>query len=77
LVLETNGRITAHVLHPVTGQLVGMSTEPQLLPLVPFALEPGTAIEVPLWVGTASVDPRLGFTVPPGSWSAQGERAID
>ncbi len=76
LVLQTNGRITAPVLDPESGRLVGIATEAQTLPEISFEAAPGTTVKVPLLVGTASVDPRLGFTVPAGHWDAQAELSI-
>ena len=76
LVVKTNGRVTAHVLDPTTERLVGISVEMQTLPLVRFEAAPREAISVPLWVGTASVDPLLGYAVPPGVWHARAELSI-
>jgi len=60
-VVSTNGRITAHVVDPNTGRMVGISTMGQTLPGVPFRAEPGENVSIPLRVGTASVDPELGL----------------
>jgi hypothetical protein len=64
----TNGQITAHVVEPATGEVVGLSTTAQTLPGVPFHADPHERIVVPLLVGTVSVRPRLGYRVPPGTW---------
>jgi len=76
ITIDTNGRVTAHVLRPATGRLVGVSTEAQTAPLVRFDVLPQGTTLIPLWVGTASVDPSLGFAVPPGVWHAQAELSI-
>ena len=67
----TNGQITAHVVEPVTGKIVGASPAPQTAQGVAFDADPHETIVVPLLIGTASLDPRLGYSVPPGTWQLQ------
>ena len=67
LVLQTNGRITAPVLDPESGRLVGIATEAQTLPEISFEAAPGTTVKVPLLVGTASVDPGSASPFPPAT----------
>jgi len=70
-VLATNGRITAHVVDPSTRRVVGISTMAQTMPGVSFRVAPNESVAIPLVVGTASVDPSLGYTVPAGAWDLQ------
>jgi hypothetical protein len=74
--LDTNGRVIAYVVDPETHRTVGVSTTGQALPLVRFVIESGTTMRIPLLIGTDSVDPRLGFKVPPGTWLAQATLSI-
>ena len=76
LVVKTNGRVTAHVLDPATQLLVGISVEIQHLPLVRFEVPPRETITVPLWLGTASVEPSLGYAVPLGVWQARAKLSL-
>lgn len=74
--LATNGQVTAHVIHPHTGRIVGVSAAHQNFPLIEFSLPPGERTVVPLIVGTASVDGSLGYGVPPGTWHLQAQVSI-
>jgi hypothetical protein len=71
MVVLTNGRITASVVDPATGEVVGGYAGAQTLPGVRFQVAPGDATRIPLLVGTASVTARLGYAVPPGQWGLQ------
>jgi hypothetical protein len=71
LQIATNGQVTATVVDPHTGEVVGGYAGFQILPLIIFRVAPGQAERVPLLIGTASFTPRLGYTVPPGSWGIQ------
>ena len=68
LTVNTNGRLTALVLDPRTGNVVGGYSGAQRLPLVRFALRPGDRTTIPLLVGTTSFVPELGYRVPEGAW---------
>jgi hypothetical protein len=67
-VLHTNGRLDSIIVDLHTGQVVGGSTLPSEMPLVPFAVSPGETVAVPVFVGTESCEPSLGFRLPPGQW---------
>lgn len=67
--VATNGMVTARVVDPGTGEVVGGYAGAQTMPLVRFQAEPGQSVTIPLLVGTASSVPELGYAVPPGSWA--------
>ena len=67
--IETNGRITATVIDPETGDEVGGSSGAQMLPLVVFSIAAGESTLVPLLIGTASSVGELGYAIPPGEWA--------
>src|ERR1035441_377607 len=71
LQIATNGQVTAVVVDPRTGEVVGGFAGSQSLPLIIFRVPPGQTGQVPLLIGTASRTPRLGYTIPPGDWGIQ------
>ena len=71
VVVTTNGQVTARVVDPRTRRGIGGYSGAQTLPLVRFHAPPGESVEIPLLVGTASVDPALGYAVPPGLWAIE------
>jgi hypothetical protein len=71
LQIATNGQVTAIVVDPHTGEVMGGSAGPQTLPLVIFRVAPGQTGRVPLLIGTASCTSRLGYAIPPGDWGMQ------
>jgi hypothetical protein len=71
LQIATNGQVTAVVVDPHTGEVVGGYAGFQQLPLIIFRVAPGQTERVPLLIGTASCTPRLGYTIPPGDWGIQ------
>ena len=71
LPIATNGNVTAVVVDPQTGQVVGGFAGAQAMPLIMFPVEPGNIERIPLLIGTASFRPDLGYAVPPGSWGIQ------
>jgi hypothetical protein len=73
----TNGHLTADVVDPATGEIVGVFEGPEHLPLVPFRIPPSTTVRVPLLIGTASLLPSLGYAVPPGSWGVEAPVRIE
>jgi hypothetical protein len=68
LTIATNGQVTAVVVDPATGEVVGGYAGFQTLPLVMFRVPPAGTEQIPLLIGTASFTGRLGYAVPPGSW---------
>jgi hypothetical protein len=76
LQIATNGQVTATVVDPHTGEIVGGSAGFQFLPLVIFRVAPGQTGRVPLLIGTASSTPRLGYAIPPGHWGVQATLAL-
>ena len=76
LEIATNGQVTAEVVDPQTGEVVGGFSGAQLLPLIVFRVEPGRTGRVPLLIGTESFRPRLGYTVPAGDWGVQATLAL-
>ena len=71
LQIATNGHVTAGIVDPLTGEVVGGFSGWQTLPLVMFRIAPGGTERIPLLIGTASFAVRLGYAVPPGSWGLQ------
>jgi hypothetical protein len=71
LQIATNGQVTADVVDPHTGEVVGGYAGFQTLPLIIVRVAPGQAERVPLLIGTASCTPRLGYAIPPGDWGIQ------
>jgi hypothetical protein len=71
LQIATNGQVTAAVVDPQTGEVVGGYSGAQTLPLKFFLAPPGGSARIPLLIGTASRTPRLGYTVPAGEWGIQ------
>ena len=71
LQIMTNGRITATVVDPESGQRVGGFSGAQTLPAISFRVRPGQTERIPLLIGTDSFTPRLGYTVPAGQWGIQ------
>jgi hypothetical protein len=71
LQIATNGQVTAAVVDPQTGEVVGGFSGAQTLPLIVFRVAPGQSGRVPLLIATASFIPRLGYTVPAGLWGIQ------
>jgi hypothetical protein len=68
VVLDTNGWLTARVVDPHSGEVVGGFVGAQTMMLVRFSMAPGETVAVPVAVGTASFRARLGYLVPPGQW---------
>lgn len=73
----TNGHLTADVVDPATGEIVGVSDRPEHLPLIPFPVPSGKTVRVPLLIGTTSLVPSLGYAVPPGSWGLEAPVRIE
>ena len=71
LVIATNGQVTASVVDPESGEVVGGFAGYQTLPLVTFRAAAGQTVPIPLLIGTASRTERLGYALPPGTWGLQ------
>lgn len=71
LTIVTNGQVTAVVVNPRTGSVIGGFAEAQHPIWIDFRVAPGTTERIPLLIGTASFTPALGYTVPAGSWGIQ------
>jgi hypothetical protein len=71
LAIATNGQVTAVIVDPGSGEVVGGFSGAQHLPLITFRVPPAGMERIPLLIGTASFTPRLGYAVPPGSWGLQ------
>lgn len=69
--IAANGQVTAAVVDPHTGEVVGGYAGFQQLPLIILRVAPGQTGRVPLLIGTASCTPRLGYAIPPGDWGIQ------
>jgi hypothetical protein len=71
LQIATNGQVTAVVVDPHTGEVVGGFAGFQPLRLIIFRVPPEQTGRVPLLIGTASRTHRLGYTIPPGDRAIQ------
>ena len=71
LQIATNGQVTAAVVDPQTGEVVGGFSGWEALPLVIFRVAAGATQPVPLLIDTASYTPRLGYVIPAGEWGIQ------
>ena len=71
LQIATNGQVTAAVVDPKSGEPVGGYSGFQHVPLIIFRVAPEQTGRVPLLIGTASSTPRIGYTIPAGSWGTQ------
>ena len=71
LQIPTNGQVTAAVVDPQSGEVVGGFAGLQTAPLVIFRVAAGATEPIPLLIGTASCTPRLGYEVPAGEWGIQ------
>jgi hypothetical protein len=71
LQIATNGQVTAQVVDPQTGEVVGGFSGMQHRPLIRFLVQPGQTGRIPLLIGTASFTPRLGYAIPAGDWGIQ------
>ncbi len=69
--IRTNGQVTASVVDPATGSVVGGFAGAQALPLVVYTVQPGDQGTVPVLVGTASLVPDVGYAVPAGEWQIE------
>lgn len=77
IVLRNNGNLTAVVLDPRRGDIVGGFSGAQHLVGYRFEIAPGGSQSVPLLVGTASLEPRLGYAIPPGDWEFRAPLDIE
>jgi hypothetical protein len=73
LEVATNGHVTAVVVDPASGEVVGGLPGPQTLALRMFRVAPSGTERIPLLIGTASLRPKLGYALPAGEWGLQAE----
>jgi hypothetical protein len=73
IVVNTNGQLTADVIDPATGAVVGGYTRSQHRPGVGFQADPSGTVRIPLLVGTASYVADLGYAVPSGVWAVAAD----
>jgi len=69
--VQTNGHLTAEIIDPNSGRVVGGYTGGQLDMLIPFHVPPHAIARIPLLIGTASNEPALGYAIPPGEWAVR------
>jgi hypothetical protein len=77
LVIATNGVVQSVIVEPASGEVVGSFAGAQPLPLVRFRADPGQAISAPVLIGSASLRPELGYSVPPGLWGVEAILKIE
>jgi hypothetical protein len=77
LVLRTNGVVQSVIVDPLNCEVTGSFAGAQTLPLVRFQAEPGQAISAPILVGSASLRPEFGYSVPPGLWALEAILEIE
>lgn len=65
--LHTGGHLDTRVVDD-GGRLVGSYVGAVSAVLRKWRVAPGSTIQVPGLIGTASLDPELGYAVPPGEW---------
>jgi hypothetical protein len=65
------GHLTAVVVDPHTGQVVGGFAGVQALGATVHRVAAGATEPIPLRIGTDSFTPELGYILPPGSWGLQ------
>jgi hypothetical protein len=71
LQIATTGQVTAAVVDPQTGEVVGGFSGWGPVPLVIFRVAAGATEPIPLLIDTASFTPQLCYTVPAGEWGIQ------
>jgi hypothetical protein len=71
VVIETNGGVTARVVDPRTGVVVGGFSGAQAMPLILYRITPGDTVSIPLLVGSTSSVRSLGYAVAPGPWAIE------
>ena len=71
LEIATNGQVTAEIVEPETGRMVGIYAGAQHMPLIVFGVPPGQTTRIPLLIGTAGLAKDIGYAVPPGTWGLQ------
>jgi hypothetical protein len=70
-VATTGGHLQSAVLDPRTGKRVGGDFGFKMLLPVTFQVARGMQTRIPVWVGTTSIVPELGYAVPSGEWHLQ------
>ncbi len=75
--LHNNGCLTAVIIEPSTGAVVGGYSGAQTLALRHVPLAVGRDALLPLLVGTSSLLSRLGYAIPPGVWAFRAMLDLD
>lgn len=67
--VHTNGQLIAKIINDADAVVGGPDTGGVwMCPGVTFTAAPSETVRIPLFVGTASYSPELGYAVPAGSW---------
>lgn len=67
--VHTNGHLTAVIVDDAGATVGGPDAGgAQQAPLVIFTASPSKTVRIPVFLGTASYTPELGYAVPAGSW---------
>ena len=74
--LTVLGHLTAVVVDPHTGQVVGGFAGAQALAAALYWVAAGATERIPLLIGTDSFTPELGYILPPGFWGLQAPLAL-
>jgi hypothetical protein len=77
IVIKTNGVVTAQVVDPRTGEVVGGYSGAQRAPLIRFDVAATSTTVIPLLVGTGSRSPDLGYAIPAGEWAVQATLMLE
>jgi hypothetical protein len=72
IVVRTNGAVTARIVDPATGQVVGGYDGAQRAMGIDVRIAANDTVSIPLVIGTASTVRSLGYAVPPGRWAIEG-----
>lgn len=76
LEIVTNGQVTAEVVDPHSGEVVGGYPGAQTLKAVVFLVAPAAGERIPLLIGTASYTHELGYAIPAGEWGIRVRLAL-
>jgi hypothetical protein len=63
--------VVAQVIDPETHRVIGAFAGALAAVRINYRVEPGKTVSIPILLGTASLDSRLGYAIPPGRWPIQ------